>query len=48
VLKDLAEGNHPYLERIKKATLPMIIVGSDTLARTDGEAIQNYINKLAS
>ena len=28
VLKDLADGNHPYLERIKKATLPMIIVGS--------------------
>lgn len=47
VLKDLADGNHPYCERIKKATLPMIIVGSETLARSDGEAIQNYINKLA-
>jgi len=47
-LKDLAEGNHPYFERIKKATLPMIIVGSETLSRSDGEAIQNYINKLAS
>ena len=48
VLKDLAEGNHPYYERIKKATLPMVIVGSETLARSDGEAIQNYINQLSS
>jgi NADH dehydrogenase (ubiquinone) Fe-S protein 1 len=39
VLKDLAEGNHPFCERIGRATLPMILTGSETLARTDGEAI---------
>ena len=26
----------------------MVIVGSETLARSDGEAIQNYINQLSS
>lgn len=43
----MAEGTHPYLERIKKADLPMVIVSADTLQRSDGAAIMNYINKLA-
>ena len=30
-LKQLAEGNHPYSERIKKAELPMILVSSSAL-----------------
>jgi NADH dehydrogenase (ubiquinone) Fe-S protein 1 len=46
-LKQLAEGTHPYSEKFSKATLPMVIVGSETLARSDGGAIQNYINELA-
>lgn len=46
-LRELAEGTHPYSERFAQATLPMVIVGSETLARSDGPAIQNYVNKLA-
>ena len=46
-LKDLADGTHPYCERIAEAELPMIVVGSETLTRSDGPAIQNYINKIA-
>lgn len=45
-LKDLAEGNHPYCERLAKAEFPMIIVGTDALQRNDGDAIMNYVNKL--
>jgi len=46
-LKDLVEGTHPYSERLKKAHLPMVITGAETLSRPDGESIQNFINQLA-
>lgn len=46
-LRDLAEGTHPFSERLAEAELPMVLIGSETLARSDGEAIQHYINKLA-
>ena len=45
-LKQLAEGNHPYCERLGKAELPMILVSSASLQRKDGAAIMNYVNKL--
>jgi len=44
VLKEIADGNHPFCERLNQANLPMVIVGAETLARTDSKAIQNYIN----
>ena len=37
-LKELADGTHPYSERLAKANLPMVIVGSETLTRSDGSA----------
>ena len=40
-LQELAEGNHPYLERLKKAEMPMILISADTLKRSDGEALMN-------
>ena len=46
VLKDLAEGNHPFSERLAKAELPMVLISSSTLERTDGAAIMNYLYKL--
>ena len=46
VLKDLAEGNHPFSERLAKAELPMILISSAALERSDGAAIMNYIYKL--
>jgi NADH dehydrogenase/NADH:ubiquinone oxidoreductase subunit G len=46
-LKDLADGNHPFIERLKKAELPMVIVSASALGRSDGEAIMSYISKLA-
>lgn len=46
-MKDLAEGNHPYIETFAKAELPMVLVGGSTLERSDGSAILNYVYKLA-
>ena len=42
----MAEGNHPYCERLAKAELPMVIVSAAALQRKDGESIMNYLNKL--
>mmetsp|Transcript_44007 Transcript_44007/g.42586 ORF Transcript_44007/g.42586 Transcript_44007/m.42586 type:complete len:338 (-) Transcript_44007:23-1036(-) len=47
-LKQLAEGNHPFFERLKQAELPMLLVGVDALERADGEGIMNLIYELAS
>lgn len=47
-LKELADGTHPYFEKLSKAKLPMVLVGSETLARSDGKAIMNLVNELAS
>lgn len=46
-LQQLADGNHPYSERLAKAIVPMVIVGAETLSRSDGKAIMNLINELA-
>ena len=45
-LKQLAEGSHPFRERLQAADLPMVMVSSLALERSDGPAIMNYINKL--
>jgi NADH dehydrogenase (ubiquinone) Fe-S protein 1 len=45
-LKQLAEGTHPFSERFKEADIPMVLVSSLTLERSDGPAIMNYINQL--
>ncbi len=37
LLKDIANGKHPFAERFKKAKMPMILVGSSLLERKDGE-----------
>lgn len=47
-LKELAEGKHPFSEKFAKAQLPMVLVGDDTLARSDGNAIQTWIHELAN
>lgn len=47
-LEDIANGDHPYYEKLLRAELPMIIISADTLSRSDGDAIMNLINKLAS
>ncbi len=46
-LKELAEGKHPFMERLAKAELPMVMISADTLKRTDGEGIMDLIYQLA-
>lgn len=31
VLQEIAEGKHPFADRLKKAKLPMVIVGGNAL-----------------
>ena len=45
-LKQLAEGIHPFSERLKAADLPMVLTSSLALERSDGPALMNYINML--
>lgn len=45
-LKQLAEGTHPFSDKLKGADLPMVMVSSLTLERSDGPAVMNYINML--
>lgn len=44
---ELAEGTHPYSQRLSQAELPMIIVGDEVFKRKDSDAIQAALNKLA-
>lgn len=36
VLNEIANGNHPFAQRLKKAKRPLIIVGAEALARNEG------------
>jgi NADH dehydrogenase/NADH:ubiquinone oxidoreductase subunit G len=45
-LKQIAEGNHPFSEKLKGADLPMLMVSSLALERSDAPALMNYINQL--
>ena len=45
-LKALADGSHPYSQKLKDADLPMLMISSLTLERSDADAIMNYVNEL--
>lgn len=45
-LRQLAEGTHPFSEKLKEADLPMLMVGSRTLERSDSKAVMNYVYEL--
>jgi NADH dehydrogenase (ubiquinone) Fe-S protein 1 len=45
-LKSLADGSHPFAARLRDAELPMVMVSSLALERSDAPALMNYINKL--
>ncbi len=38
-LRDVADGSHPFTEKLQHAKAPMVIVGSGAIARHDGRAI---------
>jgi len=45
-LKEIADGTHPFCERLAKSELPMVIMGAETLARPDGKSIQNLVKQI--
>jgi len=47
VLKDIAEGKHPFFEVLKKAARPALILGQGALSREDGAVIIGLARKLA-
>lgn len=46
-LKEILNGTHPVSEKLRKAELPMIIVSSHVLSRSDGDAIHNALKQIA-
>jgi len=47
VLADLADGNHTWIDTLKGAKFPMIVVGQGALAREDGAAVLALAHRLA-
>ncbi len=47
ILLDLAEGRHPFLEVLKAAKKPALILGQGALARADGAAILELARRVA-
>lgn len=47
LLKQIAEGQHPFCETLKNYSHPMLIIGSGVLARDDYDASLHYSKKLA-
>ncbi len=47
VLKDIADGKHPFFEVLKAAAKPALIIGQGALAADDGAAILGLARKLA-
>lgn len=47
VLKELANGTHPFCEVLSAAKRPVVVVGSSTLQREDGAAILSVVSSIA-
>lgn len=48
-IQEIANGSHPFAQRLKAAKRPLIIVGANALARTDGKAflsLQSFVQQL--
>ena len=47
VLQDIAAGDHPLCDRLKKAKTPMLILGGSALTRSDSRIIQFLVSRIA-
>lgn len=47
-LAALAAGQHPFLERLKKAARPAVVVGPGVLRRADREAVMKAVHDLCN
>lgn len=46
LLKKIEQGDHPMLEKLQKASRPMILVGMGALSSTHGKSVLSIINSL--
>jgi NADH-quinone oxidoreductase subunit G len=46
-LREIAEGRHPFAERLKAAKNPMLILGQGAIARADGAAVLALARQIA-
>lgn len=47
ILEEIANGTHPFANRLKSAKLPLILTGAGVLERADGNAIHNSLKTIA-
>ena len=47
ILKQLADGTHPFAKRLAAAKKPVVIIGTEPLQRPDGAALMANAQKLA-
>ncbi|CAA7621013.1 NADH-quinone oxidoreductase subunit G [Candidatus Terasakiella magnetica] len=47
ILKDIADGKHPFFEVLKAAAKPALIIGQGALSREDGAVLLGLARKLA-
>lgn len=47
VLKEIKNGTHAVCNKLKSAKKPLIIVGADTIARSDGAAILSTVQSIS-
>lgn len=47
-IKEIAAGRHPFAQKLKAAKRPLIIVGANALARTDGKAFLTSLHSFAN
>lgn len=47
IIEEIMQGKHKFFDRLKKAKLPMILMGSNVLERDDGQEIYDMLRKIA-
>lgn len=48
LIRDIANGNHPFAKKLKEAKKPLIIVGANQLARKDGSSFLTALHVFAN
>lgn len=46
-IKNLMDGDHPFITTLRSAKKPLVIIGADLLKRSDGAAIFSLIQQFA-
>jgi NADH dehydrogenase (ubiquinone) Fe-S protein 1 len=47
VLEEIASGKHPFFDRLNKAKLPMVILGTGAVQRADGASLVECVKQIS-